>query len=127
MDNLIARVEAGTAEQQRELLIEAAFEIANGWWSEERDAKFYAMLDAEAYESAALMLVPEGWVSGFEHWPDPKGETCKAWLKQTSTSKIGHEYFWGHATGDLHIDGKAATPALAIGAAALRAKEADRG
>lgn len=78
LTDLIARVEAGTAEQQRELL-EAAFNATRGpkpeIWSVpyevhtpeysawvERKWKFGAMLEAEAYLDAALMLLPEGWM-----------------------------------------------------------------
>ena len=70
---LIARLEAATADQQRELLIEA-FEAFHPYpgprhylfteidWSWDRlHDRFMRMLDAEAYESAALTLAPEGW------------------------------------------------------------------
>lgn len=70
LTNLIARVEAGTAEQQADLLWKA-FEvffprpagavIPSVWraWML-RDDRFNAMIAAEAFVDAALMMVPEG-------------------------------------------------------------------
>lgn len=70
LEALAARVEAAEAADQCALLIEAfegingprcrntvhgTLKFADGWFA------FKKMLDAEAYESAALQLVPEGW------------------------------------------------------------------
>lgn len=79
---LAERVEAATADQQNDALITAFYAIFpkpnpenepewpgsghlrqpryHAWYVRLR--KFTAMLDAEAYESAALMLVPDGWM-----------------------------------------------------------------
>lgn len=124
---LIARLEAATADQQRELLIEAfeAFHPYPGprhylvteidWsWDRMRD-RFMRMLDAEAYESAALTLVPEGYAVEVSLWP-----------KQTSHCEIigthlRNDEYW-HTGKDGKWRSQAATPALAIVIAALRAK-----
>lgn len=67
---LIDQIERADAGEQRELL-EAAWEAIHGpdplnvtterlTWLFKRDP-FNKMLDAEAFESAALMLLPKGW------------------------------------------------------------------
>jgi hypothetical protein len=58
---LASRVEAGTAEQQADL-IQDAWDMMGPLvrWTPEQARKFGIMIDAEAYESAALMLVPDG-------------------------------------------------------------------
>ncbi len=71
LTDLAARAEAAGPEMQRELLVEAWLALnpehpsegvsrARAEWYV-RQARFIKMLDAEAYESAALMLMPEGW------------------------------------------------------------------
>lgn len=114
--DLIARIEAGTADQQRELLIEAGRLVFDDRQGRNDDGRkwsaFCAMLDAEAYESAALMLVPEGLV----------------WCVLTDFGLPGRARLWGsvlpgQADSGWTADG--ATPALAICAAALSAKETD--
>ena len=125
---LIERIESAAGADQRELLIEA-FEaifptpvsssydpVTQEWfgpaqWHELAD-RFYAMLDAEAYESAALMLVPEGafWCLGHEGDCEAPSE-FKARL---IVPKLG--------SVDLRRQSIAATPALAICAAALKAR-----
>lgn len=112
MTDLATRLEQGTAEQQRELLI-AVFEVIHGerivrhhtgrttyhplWF------KFNKMLNAEAYESAALMLVPEGWT-----WT----------LRSSGFFELRHP-----DKCNLDTEGREITLALALAAAALRARE----
>ena len=73
--------------------------------------RFTRFLDAEAYTDAALMLVPEGW-----SWS--LGE-----MRGVSQYRA---WFSDHNTPDglaiRHADADALHPALAIAAAALRAK-----
>lgn len=118
---LAERCEKATADDQRDLLAQA-WQAVRGpkpdsdyqprrtpmfspdWerWVE-RDCRFSNLLQAEAYESAAMMLVPEGWTGiipvtgGDEAWLWPKGGTFKGFRVN------------------------AATPALALTAACLRA------
>lgn len=80
---LADKVEAAGASEQRELLIEA-------WWalsgmSHNRDAglaaidlRFKRMLDAEAYESAAMMLIPDECVWSLYNSDDPSPLLWKA-------------------------------------------------
>ena len=77
--------------------------------------RFLRMLNAEAWESAALMLVPEGWTyegrqgpSGFPH------------LWTLSTIKCGDVRY-------TTVMGRARFAAIALCIAALKAKEADNG
>lgn len=105
---LIPRIEQATAEQVRELLEEAWNTIAPGRgvsWALANARRFTVMLDAEAWTSAAEMLVPEthfwsicmkGGATGFS-------ACCQA-------------------RGDALERSDAATPALALAAACLRAK-----
>jgi len=127
---LAGRVEEGERSDQEQLLTEA-FEAIKGPLSTRKGSivchhpewfAFQKMLRALAYESAALALVPEGWVRGVEEWPDPNGAHSRAWLKQTSTSRMGKRLIWGHASDDAFVEVKhAVTPALALCAASLRA------
>lgn len=117
-NELIARLEAATADHQRELLFEA-FEAVHPYpghehylvdeidWTWDRlRQRFAAMVAAEAYESAALTLVPEGGTAVFHLFNHRDG-------------------FWECDLGSTGPDfrGQAATPALAIAAATLRAKD----
>lgn len=133
---LAERCEGASADEQREMLL-LAFEAAmpmprptriarqpDGahWpgdgigpytsefsaWSE-MGRRFRKMLDALAFESAAMMLVPEGW-NGFIRF-------------STENEAMAGIYdpadgFWGDPSQSL---GK--TPALALTAASLRARE----
>ena len=83
-----------------------------GLWRE-RKRRFIAMLDAEAYESAALTLVPEEWTYVSleicaRHLP---GQHCHASVERMLDEQE-----------DVRVSGYAKTPALAIVIAALRAK-----
>jgi hypothetical protein len=115
---LAERVEAASADEQATLLIEA-FDLID-WRSKPGAAgsvrynprwfKFDKMIRAEAYESAAMMLVPEGMGYGVA---DPKNGVRPSGL-----------IFDGQG---LAIERRAATPSLALTAAALRARAAGEG
>jgi hypothetical protein len=110
---LAERCEAATAEQQRELLEDAWAAIHGRAPRRNRGGdnavnRFVSMIDAKAYESAAMTLVPEGLHFGLGDFYDIK---C-AWA------------WCGRMSGTLAIDeeiGSAATTALALCAAAMRA------
>jgi hypothetical protein len=107
---LIARVEAATVAEQSDVLAAALMAARKaGWFTAKQYSSALRMLAAGAYESAAASLVPEGceWTRHFGangrltmmvHGPDPAGSLVQA-----------------------------ATPALALTAAALRARLAQMG
>lgn len=113
---LAARCEAAIAEQQAPLLIEA-FDLTNWrsrakgrlvehnpqWW------RFDKMIRAEAFESAAMTLVPEGHDTQVHLFfgRDGEGSAIVTPLKRIGLPRIF-----------------AATPALALTAAALRSRAA---
>lgn len=91
------------------------------------------MLDAEAFESAALMLIPEHWaIESLTYWPVPAeyAETAGGYIEKParvslaacSPWRFGKKTFYGHGGGDPRVEARAATIAHAITAAALRAK-----
>ena len=92
----------------REVLMNAAFEIADGNWSMAQTTRFTRFLDAEAYTDAALMLVTEGALLRVHGCTNRNG--FNAWI---NIHQVGNEK-------DVFGNGK--TPALAIAAASLRAK-----
>lgn len=81
---------------------------------------------------AALTLVPEGWAMRIEDWPRPEGQTdiasdggpnAKAALMECTEKRIGRQVIWGwHTPGGASVEARAATPALALCAAALRSR-----
>ena len=86
---------------------------------------------APAYTASldsTMSLVPEGWAHGYEHWPTPdehaRGDKMRsrAWVKECSEYRVGRQVIWGHGDTDKMIETHAATPALALCAAALRAR-----
>ena len=103
-DELIGRLEAAS-EMTLELFLEVQTAIRPDI-SEEDWSLTYAMLMVNAYESAALTLVPEGCLAVFHLFNH-------------------RDNFWECDLGDTGPDyrGEAATPALAIVIAALRATE----
>lgn len=119
MDNLIEGAERAGVDEQREVL-DASYVAIFGdpvskWDHEEfgeitgitgHYACFIAMLDAEAYLSAAEMLVPEGCFWGVI--VDGDGDGFQACCEPGGTSLLWY---------------KATTPALALAAAALRARK----
>lgn len=122
MDSLLQlaeRCEAAEASEQRALLDEA-FDAAlgprrvdKGGWTCWHDQwlRYRKMLNAEAYESAAMMLVPEGWHTG-AYYQGPSGQPHR-WILRTI--RDGETFYRGK-------EAKAAAPALALCAAALRAR-----
>ncbi len=109
MKDLIARIEAGSAGEQRELL-DKAWRMLRGSEYERTGFNHYYRfkdtLDAEAYLSAAEMLVPEGM-------------RCRLYILED-----GRGAAWVYEPGDLTNPWayNRATPALAICAAALKAR-----
>lgn len=107
-DELIERLEAATKDNA-DLILEA-FRAIKPNYADDRAIR--AMLDAEAYESAALTLVPEGAVYAIE-------------------TNDGPGVYPEHVRASAWVQGAArafaATPALAIVIAAVKAKEADNG
>lgn len=109
---LAERVEKATAGQQRELIADAWDLLGQVVRPTGEDAgRFGLMLDAEAYESAALMLVPEGFYLKLS----VRGRSFKSSAAYTHPDLME----WG-----VWYREEAATPALSIAVAALRAKAA---
>jgi len=129
MDDLAERIEAAGVDAQRAMLADAFAYIhkmddglAPSDWSALNwpfADRFTAMLDAEAYESAAMMLVPEGWrpytldmsVKGRSRW-SLEGPKTKWETDDDGMPCAGDDWF---------AQGIAATPDLALSAAAIRA------
>lgn len=113
LPDLIARVEAGTAEQQRELLLQA-FEVCFPRpqdvrkWLNKRN-RFTDMLDTAAFVDAALMMMPEGVLWTMNSWEGPSRFSAGLWA--------GSRFI-------VYADKEkaASTPALALTAAILRAR-----
>lgn len=114
--NLADRIEAATADQQRELLVEAA-RLIWGWDfcppAEDPDEwvcrwnRFHRKIEAEAPLDAAMLLLPKGW-----DWFKPDNDDGKLVIRLERYRKN-----WRFGTG--------ATEALALAAAAIRAKGTD--
>ena len=106
MDDLIAELERAEKGSQPELLHRAVdFARDQGWFNEDEHAKAWAFINIGAFESAALTLVPEG----------------RYWRINPSLSK-------GRPTAGVECDtceamAEAATPALALTIAALKARK----
>jgi hypothetical protein len=129
VEKLIERLEQATAEQQRELL-EAAFvaihgepteatrpNVASAWL--DRWRPFLALLDAGGFLDAAMSLVPEGWrwMAGQREFPH-----CRAYVENGELAFRGFGLRPNPARQWFEVT--AATPALALCAAALRARKA---
>ena len=118
---LAERCEAATAGYQRRLLSEAYREIFGGpecitidrWpgYQSPRWDAFHKKLEAEAFLDAAMTLVPEGWT--YEAYQGPSGQPHRWKLR---TIGDGDKFY-------TEVEAKAATSALALCAAALRARE----
>ena len=113
--DLAARVEAAGADEQYQMLamaFDAVFPehelqgTPHIEWKHEYRA-FRNMLAAEAYESAAMMLVPDGYAFGCGHGTDLERFPGWAWCGKDEGAYIFAE-----------------TPALALTAACLRAHHA---
>lgn len=102
---LIERVEQATSEQQGEVIAAVLMTARKtGWLTSAQYSAALHMLVAKAYESAALALVPEGWGWHVDYLPP-----------QTPWASLVWQGRMRHAC-------HAATPALALGLAALRAR-----
>lgn len=115
---LAERCEKATAEQQRELLLEAFETLTAAFVATPSAIKFVRMLDAEAYESAAMTLVPEWAKLHFlqdTEYDNPAEKTWSANLRarEEKAREPGFGSEW---------QSWCATPALALCAAALRAR-----
>lgn len=112
MTALSDRVEAANADEQRAMLKEAyhaLFPHNSPQYDHQHRARFVGFLDAGAYESAAMMLVPEGWFTSDFH----QGPSGGNWW-DLSRIRDGDQRYTSAA-------GMASTPALALTAAAIRA------
>jgi hypothetical protein len=112
--DLIARLEAAGPEMQRDVLGDAWDCIArtNGHdWASANAGKFCRLIDAEAYVDAALMLVPEGCFVGF--LMDGEKDGWIACCQPAGPDLEPPTLRWSNA----------ATPALAIAVAALKATD----
>ncbi|WP_121120109.1 hypothetical protein [Croceibacterium ferulae] len=104
---LVAEIEAADPVEQAELLCDAWDLLARpGWADADRSAQFMRCIDAEAFESAAIMLVPEG------AFPTLDFVERRCWLRDGS----GFDLAFGVAHG------RGSTIALALVAACLRAR-----
>lgn len=115
LTKLAERVEGGTPDEQASLLEEGAVALrghsqsrTDPWWG-----RWDALMSVDAFESAAMTLVPEGWTF---------------WSIQLKRIGTGHEGARAEVSrlsgGDEdYCISRAATPALALAAAALRAKD----
>lgn len=82
------------------------------------DVRFKRMLDAEAYLDAAMMLVPEGWLTRIVSFAEGNDSTSVYW-------RCGLRTWDRDDDGVVHPRGYICvsdTPALAIAASSLRAK-----
>ena len=117
--DLIKRCEEAGADQEG-TLVQEALDLARdrGWIARDTWDQGMHMLEAGAYESAALLLVPEGWqweMASYSRYDDQP--RAALWRNLNS-----EEFDETRALGWIAI--AVATPALAILAASLRALEA---
>jgi hypothetical protein len=113
---LIVRVEAATVAEQSDVFAAALMAARKaGWFAAKQYSSALRMLAACAYESAAASLVPEGWfvMLGYQNG----GQSAGASLTEFPA--------WQNRGRDAQ--GTAATPALALTAAGLRARLAQMG
>ena len=109
---LIARVEAAAVTEQSDVLAAALMAARKaGWFVAKQYSSALRMLAARAYESAALTLVPEG---------------C-GWLRESPHTMTVYRVPGNHKEWPKYHTVPAATPALALTAAALRARLAQMG
>lgn len=131
MTDLIQRCEQADEGMQRELLVEAFVAVfgempKQGWaftykpeyvqWAR-LERSFLRKINAEAFVDAALMLVPEGWTWCVDEGPSQ-------WIIHGTAKPAGRVYLYGPTNYEFAT---APTPALALCAAALKAREASRG
>jgi len=104
---LAERAEKAGAEEQREVFKEV-YRIA----PPRDEARFLDLIAIEAYENAALMLIPEGYRTAMVSEMDHR----EGWLWRLA-AKTGHGRW-----GKRGHDGVAVTAALALVASCLRAR-----
>jgi hypothetical protein len=108
---LAERCEKAGAEEQRALLDEAWDALGPAVnWTAAQARRFGMMMDADAYESAAMLLVPEGW----------------DYLICRVDGEIQCEIGPSNSFKNVGLV-NAATPALAICASSLRARDGGEG
>lgn len=111
---LAGRVEKAGADDQRALLSLACEALMGASRLEYgAAARCLGFIDAGAYESAAMTLVPEGF-------------GCRIWMPNSSSDELPRVTLWGNHRTYAPYDTEATTPALALTAACLRA-HASRG
>lgn len=118
---LAMQVEQASADKQRAMLV-AAYEALWPDDGPQGPRGFFAKLDAGAYESAAMSLIPQGWIVDTlsqrdEDWPEGAG-TWTALLKSAQIAPGNRA--WASSRSQKARQG-CATPALAFAAAILRA------
>lgn len=101
---LAARMQEAQADEQETLLIQAWAVIGTSMG--EPYNRFCWMIEAGSFESAALMLVPQGW--GYQ-------------MKQYADDDDAEAIIWGGGGFDPSLTSDARSPALAIASAALLA------
>jgi hypothetical protein len=117
LEELAAKIESGTKEDSYKLLMEA-WQVVNGdrtsalaltlerlddWYYDQRS--FSRLLEAGGDLSAAMMLVPEGWFT-----------------RMATEDRHSHSWRWELRKPPADARARAATPALALCSAALRAR-----
>ena len=119
-DTLIAWLEAATEKDQREGLLAAANHARlRGWINDAEQARMFAFIEVGAFLDAALILVPGGydvWLIGVS--------------RQISNGVFTHDYkpYAEVMNAQEQVFGEeAATPALALCIAALKAWEQSHG
>lgn len=120
MDDLAARIEALTGPDRA--LFCRAWETIKGTSPTPEAERFLELLNVKAWEQAAMMLVPEGW-----NWMAGERDQgrCRAYVNNGELLNIGSGL--RRNPDSVWCEVVAATPALALCAAALRAKEASNG
>lgn len=123
LSEMIAVLERATEAQQDEVIRRALrFAVAHGWITAAACERAMRMCDAEAYESAALALLPQNdWISwkieGGTNPRDPGAIACVAIWSERDHGDLpnnGIRYGTKWRTG--------ATPAIALGIAAMKAR-----
>ena len=113
MTDLIARIEKAQPSEARVVFWEAfrsAFPAPDGFIHDRKWADLYGSfiiyLNAEAYLDAAAMFVPEGWTNSRITYRNERYERVLYW-------------------GDHRVEATATTPAFALLAAAIKARQTD--
>lgn len=119
LDDLIARLEKATeADQQSVMLDVIAFAYKSKWIAAIAYNRALEWILLGAYESAALILVPEGWSWTVKAYRDcaPPNDTAHAVVSRVAWEKRGDE-------AEFY---KSSNPAIALCIAALKAMQTAR-